>query len=78
LSGSGGCNTYNTTYAVDGEQLTIGGGIMSTKMACEQDVMDQEAAYFAALAEAASYEIQGSTLTLSDADGRFLLSFVGE
>lgn len=78
LSGSGGCNTYNTTYAVDGEELTVDGGIMSTKMACEQDVMDQEAAFLAALAETSSYEIQGSTLTLSDADGGFLLSFVGE
>lgn len=78
LSGSGGCNTYNTTYAVDGEELTVDGGIMSTKMACEQDVMDQEAAFLAALAETSSYEIQGSTLTLSDANGGFLLSFVGE
>lgn len=78
LSGNGGCNQYNTGYTADGDELTIDAGIMSTKMACEPDVMDQEAAFLAALPETASFEIQGSTLTLSDADGGFLLSFVGE
>lgn len=76
LAGSGGCNTYSTGYTVDGDALTIDGGIMSTKMSCEQDVMDQESAYLAALAETATFGIEGSTLTLSDADGSFLLSFV--
>jgi len=76
LSGNGGCNQYNTSYTVDGDALTVDGGIMSTKMACEQDVMDQEAAYLAALAETAAFEIEGSTLTLSDGDGASLLSFV--
>lgn len=78
LSGNGGCNRYNTGYTVDGNALTVDGGIVSTKMACEQDVMDQEAAYLAALAETAAFEIEGSTLTLSDADGAFLLSFVAD
>jgi heat shock protein HslJ len=78
LSGSSGCNTYTTSYTVDRDALTIDGAIMSTAMACEQDVMDQEAAYLAALVESAGFEIQGTTLTLLDADGGFLLSFVGD
>jgi heat shock protein HslJ len=46
-------------------------------MACETDVMDQEAAVFAGLESAATYEIVGDVLTLSDADGAFLVSFRG-
>ena len=77
LSGRGGCNRYETGYSMDGDALTIADGIMATKMACEPDVLDQESAYFVALAGAASFEIQGSTLTLLDEEGGFLLSFVG-
>ena len=76
LSGNGGCNTYNTGYTVDGDALVVDGAIATTKMACEPDVMDQEVAYLAALAETATFGIEGSTLPLSDADGGFLLSFV--
>lgn len=75
VSGSGGCNRYNGPFTVDGDSIEIG-PVASTKMACEAQVSDQEAAYLAALDEAATFEIQGSTLTLLGADGGFLLSFV--
>jgi heat shock protein HslJ len=69
LSGSGGCNTFNAGYTVEGaDGLTIG-PIASTRMACEQEIMDAEAAYFAALENVATYEASGDTLTLRDADG---------
>jgi heat shock protein HslJ len=75
-SGSGGCNSFNTSYEIEGD--TIGfGPIASTAMACEQDVSDQEAAVFSALESAATYEIVGEVLTLNDADGGFLVSYRG-
>ena len=40
-------------------------------------VMDQEAAVFGALESSAAYEIVGDVLTLTDADGAFLVSFRG-
>jgi heat shock protein HslJ len=75
-AGSGGCNRFNTSYEIDGASISFG-PIGSTQMACETDVMDQEAAVFAGLESAATYEIVGDVLTLSDADGAFLVSFRG-
>ena len=56
LNGSGGCNTYNTSYQVDGDQLTIASPIASTMMACEKG-SEQETFYLAALQGAQSYQI---------------------
>lgn len=75
-SGNGGCNTYRTAYETDGSSITFE-PIASTKMACEPDVMDQEAAVLGALEQAATFEIVGDVLTLSGADGGFLVSFSG-
>jgi heat shock protein HslJ len=46
-------------------------------MVCPQPdgIMDQEAAYFAALERVASYQIDGDQLTLKDADGATLARF---
>jgi heat shock protein HslJ len=46
-------------------------------MECEPDVSDLEAVYLAALDSAATFEIVGDDLTLSDSDGAFLMSFRG-
>lgn len=75
LAGNGSCNSYNASYTVDGDAIEIG-DVASTLMACEPDVMDQEAALFEGLSRAVSFEVEGSTLTLLDAEGSFLLSFV--
>lgn len=34
VGGSSGCNSYNTTYTVDGDRLTFGEQAASTMMAC--------------------------------------------
>ena len=65
LSGSAGCNTYNAPYTVDGNKIKIGPAI-STMMACEQPIMDQEAQYLAAIQQAATYNIQGTRLELRE------------
>jgi len=51
LSGSGGCNNYNTGYELDGDQLTVASPIASTMMFCEKG-MEQESAFLAALQSA--------------------------
>jgi len=71
LNGSAGCNTYITSYEVDGDAISIGPAA-STQMACEQEVMDQELAYLTALEQAASHEIGVDTLTLRSSDGAAL------
>lgn len=76
LSGSGGCNNYVTSYTVDGDQLSIG-LVASTMMFCEspEGIMEQEAAYFAALETVASYSIMNGVLDLRTADGAMAALF---
>ena len=70
VAGSGGCNRYFGPYQSKDATLQVG-PIASTRMACEapEGVMDQETQYLTALQEAATYTIEGSTLTIRDAGG---------
>ena len=70
LSGTSGCNRYSTTYTQDKGVLTIGQPI-ATKAACSKPpgVMDQEAAYLAALPTATRFERAAGKLTLLRTDG---------
>jgi len=70
VSGNSGCNTYSGAYKTNGDQLKVG-QLASTRMFCDKPagVMDQEQQYLAALQNAATYEITGSTLTVRDAGG---------
>jgi heat shock protein HslJ len=75
MAGSGGCNRYFASYTVDGSNLTIGQA-GSTMMACEPvEVMEQEAQFLAALGSVATWQIDGDTLTISNADGAPLMTF---
>jgi heat shock protein HslJ len=75
MSGNGGCNDYSATFtAVDGS-IAIG-PVAATQKACDAAVMDQESQYFAALANAHSFEIQGgTTLTIRDASGAMQVTY---
>jgi heat shock protein HslJ len=72
VAGSGGCNTFNGPYTVDGSTIAIG-PLMSTKMACP--TLDQETAFFAALAASTTFAISGDTLELRDDEGALQVSF---
>jgi heat shock protein HslJ len=74
LTGFAGCNTYNAVYVAAGNKITIE-KITSTKVACPQALNDQEAAYLAALAKAATYEMGADTLDLRDANGALQVSY---
>ncbi len=75
VSGSAGCNQYNGAYTLDGDTITIG-PLATTRMACEQGVMDQEAAFLAALQTPdLGVEVNGATVTLRDASGATQVTF---
>ena len=76
LGGSNGCNRYNTTYDVDGDNLQINQPIASTMMACPDPVMAQEGVYMAAMNAARTFEISGEELTLFNEDGDSLVTYV--
>ena len=65
-SGTSGCNSYNGSYTLDGDELTFG-PFAGTQMACDEPTMDLEAAYLSALAATNGFEIgdDGSTLVLT-------------
>jgi heat shock protein HslJ len=76
IRGSAGCNQYFGTYAVSGSDITIS-DVGRTEMYCmdPEGVMDQEQAFLAALASAASYRLAGARLELLDATGSVILAF---
>ncbi len=76
ITGIAGCNRYSAPCTRDGERLAIGPAV-ATRMFCgsPEGIMEQEAAYLAALARAAGVRFAGDTLTLVDADGAELASF---
>ncbi|HET6581045.1 MAG TPA: META domain-containing protein [Methanoregula sp.] len=77
VSGSAGCNSYFAHYNSMGTSLSIN-GIGSTKMYCgASGVMQQESTYLSRLGQAATFTIEGNQLSISDAKGITLLSFVG-
>lgn len=78
VSGSTGCNRLTGAYSVDAAAGSISfSSIATTRQGCEPEVAAQEQAILAALDEGASYTIDGSTMTLVDDGGSFLLSLDG-
>jgi heat shock protein HslJ len=74
LTGKTGCNSFSTTYKTSGNQITISPAA-STQMACPQPQMDQETAFYNALANAKTYNVQGTILNLIDASGTTVAAF---
>jgi heat shock protein HslJ len=77
MAGSSGCNNYVAVYTANGTSLTIS-SIGSTMMACpEQEIMNQESRYLAALGSVQGYWTNGSTLVLTGNGSSSLLTFSG-
>jgi heat shock protein HslJ len=76
LTGNAGCNDYNGSYTVNGDQITIG-PLASMRKLCNdpEGVMDQEVQYLAALGTAATYRIDGNSLELRTKDGALAADF---
>lgn len=74
VAGYAGCNQYNATYTLTDNELTLG-PIASTKMACEGERGEREAAFLAALQQVAGYQIERDSLRLLDASGNALIMF---
>ena len=65
LTGSAGCNSYFTSYAVDGNGLTFS-ALAWTERACldSEGVMDQEQTYLTALGSVDRFEVVDTKLRL--------------
>ena len=77
LTGSAGCNRYQSRYVVDrGQELTIELPL-ATKSYCAtpKGVMKQEQSYLTLLPSVVKFQLDGRTLELTDADGKRLVHF---
>ncbi|MFN8469981.1 MAG: transporter substrate-binding domain-containing protein [Caldilineaceae bacterium] len=77
LSGEGGCNSYSSTYQLNGNQLAIA-PIAPPEEYCSTPigVMDQEQQYLSTLQTAAAYSLKAGMLSLSDGAGNEVAVFV--
>lgn len=77
LTGSAGCNNYSAAYEIDGDTISVG-PLATTRMMCAEPegIMEQEAAYLAALERAATHQIQGDRLELRDKGGSRIAAYV--
>jgi heat shock protein HslJ/uncharacterized protein YraI len=75
LSGSGGCNSYSGPYTAYESTISVG-IVQSSQLACDQNVMQQEAQYISLLQSAASFVVDRGILNIYDASGSNILSFV--
>jgi putative lipoprotein len=77
ITGSGGCNRISGKATVAGAHMSFG-PIISTRMACAQDIMDQESHFLSALADTRLYRIDEirDKLILVDAHGITVLRLI--
>lgn len=76
MNGSAGCNSYMTSYALDGQNITIQPPATTRKLCPEPaGIMEQEAAFITMLPQTSTYSISGNILELRTADGALIASF---
>lgn len=68
VSGNDGCNNFNGSFTVSGNQLTFNPNMISTKMACQPDIDQQAAAFTTSLLATTHYELAGNLLMLYQGD----------
>jgi heat shock protein HslJ len=67
VTGNSGCNGFGGQYTVEGDQITFS-EIVSTLMLCDEPLMGQEEAVHQVLTGTAGYQIEDSTLTITNND----------
>lgn len=70
VNGSAGCNSYFSSYTVNGDTLTID-LIGSTMMACEEERMNRETEFLTALGNIGRFAIADNQLTLFHKEGDY-------
>jgi heat shock protein HslJ len=76
ITGSAGCNSYTATYTTDLGAIEITEPAATEKLCPEpKGIMEQEAAYLAALPKAVGYRISGRVLELLTAEGTSVVTY---
>jgi heat shock protein HslJ len=64
ITGSGGCNEYDTPAEIDGSTITFGEGV-ATAMACDGRLGEIEALFTGLTSGSADWSLDGGVLTLT-------------
>jgi len=72
IDGNGGCNKFFGSLQTTDDGISVG-ELGSTRMACPQEIMDQEMAFMQALQDVASFELGENSLHLLSADSVLLV-----
>jgi heat shock protein HslJ len=76
LSGSSGCNGYTSSFTTERGAIEIAQPAGTKKLCAEPEgIMEQEAAYLAALPKAVRYEVDGRSLRLLTAEATVVATF---
>jgi heat shock protein HslJ len=75
VGGSAGCNSFSGTYGTNGNVVRVG-QLATTRKACPQEVMDQEAAFLEALQGIALIEPRADSVNLTDLDGALAVALI--
>jgi heat shock protein HslJ len=75
VGGFAGCNSFSGVYGTNGNVVRIG-RLATTRLACADDVMAQEAAFLKALEGAALIETRNDQVNLTDLRGRLKVTLV--
>ena len=73
IRGNSGCNTYRASYTRRGAAIQVEDPVRTDAGCPTPEMTEQERTYFALLAEATGYTVEGDTLTLTTDDGHTLI-----
>ena len=77
VTGSAGCNTYSSTYVLQGSLLALTLPTATNQLCTEpQGIMEQETNFLGLLPTIGSYSLAGSQLTLNNASGQTVAELV--
>jgi heat shock protein HslJ len=68
LSANAGCNTLGGSYTIEGDTLTLAGDALSTRMACDPELMEQDEWLTSFLSGGVEASLEGERLTLTDGE----------
>ena len=75
VGGFAGCNSFSGTYGTNGDIVRIS-PLATTRLACDQPIMDQETAFLKALQGAARIDVRANSVNLTDLGGSILVALV--
>jgi len=75
VGGFAGCNSFSGTYGTNGDVVRIS-PLATTRLACDQAIMDQETAFLSALQGAARIDVRANSVNLTDLGGSIQVALV--